>query len=178
MKYFMTSKQLNRKQIRWIEFLIEFNFKIAYKSNTQNTKSNNLTRRLENLSKNRENEKHKYNHKVLLKKQCLNAKMRKTVKMTSKLMNENEKTVTTLTIMLYELNAKNEKFKSNSDDVTSNEKTMSTNEKKKILKTRKFLNRMSSKKLKTHIWTTSYFNESWKTNAAKKKYQSILRNQK
>ena len=30
LKYFMTIKLLNRRQARWAEFLLEFNFKILY----------------------------------------------------------------------------------------------------------------------------------------------------
>ncbi len=32
LKYFMTIKKLNRRQAKWVEFLIEFDFKIAYQS--------------------------------------------------------------------------------------------------------------------------------------------------
>ena len=173
LKYFMTSKQLNRRQVKWIEFLIEFNFKIAYKSNTQNTKSNNLTRRSENLSKNRENERHKYNHKVLLKEQCLNAEIRKTVKMTSKFMNENEKIVTALTIMLYELNAKNEKFESNNDDVTSNEKTTSTNEKSKNFENEKVFESSVVERIKNAYSNDVIFQRIMKNKRNEKKKISI-----
>lgn len=35
LKYFMTTKQLNRRQVRWAEFFSKFNFKIMYKSKKQ-----------------------------------------------------------------------------------------------------------------------------------------------
>ena len=50
LEHFMTFKQLNRRQIRWVEFLIEFNFKIVYRSEVQDTKSDSLIRRFQNLS--------------------------------------------------------------------------------------------------------------------------------
>ena len=49
LKYFMIIKQFNCRQIKWIEFLSEFNFKILYKSNVQNIKSNNFIERSKNL---------------------------------------------------------------------------------------------------------------------------------
>ena len=66
----MTSKQLNRKQTRLIEFLFEFNFKITYKSSVQNTKSNNLTRRFANFLESNDNddERKKYNYVTCLKR--------------------------------------------------------------------------------------------------------------
>ncbi len=44
----MTIKKLNKQQIKWVEFLAEFDFKIAYQSEKKNDKANSLTRRLEN----------------------------------------------------------------------------------------------------------------------------------
>jgi len=35
LKYFTTTKELNRRQIRWAEFLSEFNFEIHYKKGTE-----------------------------------------------------------------------------------------------------------------------------------------------
>jgi hypothetical protein len=43
--YFMSTKQLNRRQARWAEFLSEFNFKITYRPGTLGTKPDSLTRR-------------------------------------------------------------------------------------------------------------------------------------
>jgi hypothetical protein len=47
----MTTKQLNRRQARWAEFLSKFNFKIQYRPGTQGTKPDLLTRRSQDLSK-------------------------------------------------------------------------------------------------------------------------------
>ena len=38
LEYFMTTKQLNWQQARWIEFLSEFNFKIMYRPGKQKKK--------------------------------------------------------------------------------------------------------------------------------------------
>lgn len=45
LEYFMTTKQLNRRQARWAEFLSEFNFIIKYRPGKQGTKPDSLTRR-------------------------------------------------------------------------------------------------------------------------------------
>ena len=50
LEHFMTIKQFNRKQARWTEFLFEFNFKIKYCSNIQETKFDNLIRRSQDIS--------------------------------------------------------------------------------------------------------------------------------
>ena len=41
----MTTKQLNRRQARWAEYLSRFNFKIQYRPGRLGTKPNALTRR-------------------------------------------------------------------------------------------------------------------------------------
>jgi hypothetical protein len=45
LEWFMSSKQLNRRQARWSEFLSEFNFVIHYRPGKQGTKPDSLTRR-------------------------------------------------------------------------------------------------------------------------------------
>ena len=45
LEYFMTTKELNRRQARWSEFLSEFQFKIMYRPGKQGTKPDALTRR-------------------------------------------------------------------------------------------------------------------------------------
>ena len=67
LKHFMSFKQLNRRQTRWTEFLAKFNFKIAYRFDVQRTKSDNLIRKFQNLSKNNNDERQQYNHRILLK---------------------------------------------------------------------------------------------------------------
>ena len=57
LEYFMFIKQLNRRQVRWVEFLFEFNFRIIYRSEKQGMKSNSLTRRLDDISENETNDR-------------------------------------------------------------------------------------------------------------------------
>ena len=46
----MTTKKLTRRQIRWFEFLSQYNFVIMYQSDAQNVKTNALTRRFNDQS--------------------------------------------------------------------------------------------------------------------------------
>jgi hypothetical protein len=55
LKYFISTKQLSRRQERWFEFLSRFDFKIVYRLDKVDEKSNALTRRSEDLSR-KENE--------------------------------------------------------------------------------------------------------------------------
>ena len=48
--YFTTTKQLNRRQTRWSEFLAAFNFKIAYVKGSENVRADALSRRPDYLS--------------------------------------------------------------------------------------------------------------------------------
>jgi hypothetical protein len=57
LEYFMTTKQLNRRQACWAEFLSEFNFKIQYRPGTQGTKPDLLTRQSQDLPKGFDNER-------------------------------------------------------------------------------------------------------------------------
>lgn len=45
LEYFMSTKTLNRRQVRWAEFLSRFNFKITYRPGKQGAKPDALTRR-------------------------------------------------------------------------------------------------------------------------------------
>ena len=47
----MSTKLLNRRQVRWSEFLSRFNFKIIYRPGKQGLKPDALTRRSEDLPK-------------------------------------------------------------------------------------------------------------------------------
>ena len=53
----MSTKQFNRRQARWAEFLFEFNFRITYRSGKQDMKSDSLTRRSDDLSQNESDDK-------------------------------------------------------------------------------------------------------------------------
>ena len=83
LKYFMTSKNFNKKQTRWIEFLFEFNFVIIYRFDKQNTKFDNFTKKIENLSTNKNDERKKHNHKRLLKKKTFEQKSEKSCRINS-----------------------------------------------------------------------------------------------
>ena len=106
LKHFMIFKQLNKKQVKWIEFLFKFNFKIIYKSKSLNIKSNNLIRRSKNLLENVVDERKQYNHITLLKKKQLDSKVRNAIKFVSMLMNEFLKNVASLIVMIYDLSEK------------------------------------------------------------------------
>lgn len=45
LEWFMTTKQLNRREARWAEYLSRFNFKINYRPGRLGTKPDALTRR-------------------------------------------------------------------------------------------------------------------------------------
>ena len=107
LKHFMTSKQLNRRQIRWIEFLSKFNFQIIYRSKIQNIKSNNLTRRSKSFSKNATNERTKWNCQILLKNKNLNQNVKNVINLIFDLMNERQMNVAKLISMMYDLIEKN-----------------------------------------------------------------------
>ena len=49
LEWFMTTKNLNRRQARWAEFLSEFNFKIMFRPGNQGKKPDALTRRAQDL---------------------------------------------------------------------------------------------------------------------------------
>lgn len=49
LEYFMTSKHLNRRQMRWSEFLSRFNLHIEYRPGKQGVKPDSLTRRSQDL---------------------------------------------------------------------------------------------------------------------------------
>lgn len=51
LEYFMTKKQLNRRQARWSEFLSRFNYRITYRPGKQGGKPDALTRRSGDLPK-------------------------------------------------------------------------------------------------------------------------------
>jgi hypothetical protein len=65
--YFMTTKHLTRRQVRWSEFLSEFDFKINYRPGKQGGKPDALTRRSQDLPKDDTDERIKHQHQTLLK---------------------------------------------------------------------------------------------------------------
>ncbi len=62
----MKDKELSRRQMRWIQKLVDFNFKIMYRSDKQNIKVNALTRRVDSVSRSFENERCRYQRTTIL----------------------------------------------------------------------------------------------------------------
>ena len=65
-EYFMSTKKLTPRQVRWTEFLSEFNFIISYQSGKKNNKADALTRKPNEQPTNNENKQRKHNVCVLL----------------------------------------------------------------------------------------------------------------
>ncbi len=62
----MKDKELSRRQMRWVQKLIDFNFKIMYCSDKQNIKVDALTRQVDSVSKSLENEQCCYQRTTIL----------------------------------------------------------------------------------------------------------------
>ena len=98
----------------------------------QNIKLNNLTKRFENFSKNVKNECTQFNHQILLKIKNFDFEMRKIIEMTLDLINEPEKNVIKIIIIMYDLIEKNviankkliEKSFASSFETSTNEKSL------------------------------------------------------
>ena len=54
LEYFISTKELSRRQARWSEFLSRFNYRIVYRPSTVGAKPDSLTRRLGDLPKERD----------------------------------------------------------------------------------------------------------------------------
>ena len=78
LKYFMSIKRLNRRQICWNEFLFKFNYYITYRLNKVDDKLDALTRRSNDFfkEKNIENSRHRYQYQTILKFYVLNKKIK------------------------------------------------------------------------------------------------------
>ncbi len=62
----MKDKKLSRWQMRWIQKLADFNFKIMYRSDKQNTKIDALTRRADFMSRDLDDERIQYQRTTIL----------------------------------------------------------------------------------------------------------------
>ena len=73
----MLIKQLNRRQTRWSEFFSRFNYRISYRFDKIENKSNILTRRSNDLFKKRDtsNSRYLYQHQTILKSHVLNLRI-------------------------------------------------------------------------------------------------------
>ena len=67
LEYFMTTKELNRRQARWSEFLSQFQFKIIYRAGKDNGKPDALTRTHDAKPDDDEDPRKKHQRQVLLK---------------------------------------------------------------------------------------------------------------
>ena len=65
-EYFMTTKKLIRRQVRWAKFLSEFNFIISYQSGKKNDKADTFIRKPNEWSIDDEDKRRKHSVHVLL----------------------------------------------------------------------------------------------------------------
>ncbi len=65
LKYFMITKQLNRRQNKWAQFLANFHFVITYLFEKSNEKADSLIRRVENVF-DKKNDRQKQQNQILL----------------------------------------------------------------------------------------------------------------
>ena len=84
-EYFITIKQLNCRQIRWIEFLIEFNFQINYWFETKNIKFDSLIRCFQNFLVDDFDERRQFNNQIIFKPKNLNVDVRNAIKLNEKI---------------------------------------------------------------------------------------------
>ena len=72
LEYFMSTKKLTPRQVRWAEFLSEFNFVISYQSGKKNDKADALTRKPNKQLTDDENKRRKHSVRVLLPSNRIN----------------------------------------------------------------------------------------------------------
>jgi hypothetical protein len=65
LKYFLFIKQLNRRQSKWAQFLIDFHFVLIYLFDKSNEKANSLIKRIKNVS-DKKNDRQKQQNQILL----------------------------------------------------------------------------------------------------------------
>jgi hypothetical protein len=65
LKYFMFIKQLNQRQSRWVQYLIDFHFVIIYLFENSNEKADSLIKRIENVLE-KKNNRQKQQNQILL----------------------------------------------------------------------------------------------------------------
>ena len=65
--YFMTTKQLSQRQVRWSEFLSQFNYVITPRSGKANAKADALTRRSQDLPQSLADDRITHRNQALLK---------------------------------------------------------------------------------------------------------------
>jgi hypothetical protein len=65
LEYFMFTKQLNRRQSRWAQFLVDFHFVIIYQSDKSNEKADSLIKKTKDVS-NKKNDRQTQQNQILL----------------------------------------------------------------------------------------------------------------
>ena len=81
--YFMNTKDLNRRQTRWAEFLAEFNFWITYRPGKSGAKPDSLIRRPGDFPEDASDSRHLYQHQTVLKRKNLDHNMQKAFRLAS-----------------------------------------------------------------------------------------------
>lgn len=76
LEYFMSTKQLTRRQVRWSEFLSQFDFKVIYRAGKFGGKPDALTRRSQDLPSAIDDPRTLYRNKSLLQPQNLDDQIR------------------------------------------------------------------------------------------------------
>lgn len=80
LRYFMTTKQLSRRQVRWSEFLSQFQFAIKSVPGKDNRKPDSLTRRSQDMPKDKDDDRIQYQHQSLLKPHNIDSSVQKELK--------------------------------------------------------------------------------------------------
>lgn len=81
--YFMTTKALTRRQVRWSEFLSQFDFEISWRSGSMSVKPDALTKRSQDLPKSQNDPRIKYQNQALLKPHNIGSPLTETVSIKS-----------------------------------------------------------------------------------------------
>jgi transposase InsO family protein len=119
LQYFMSTKQLNRRQARWAEFLAEFNFIIAYRPGKQGTKPDSLTRRPGDAPEDPKDPRFLYQRQTVLKDKNLEPGMRAAIDLAAILIDQMEMAVAELAAQLYSLSEESDEEKENANEDVS-----------------------------------------------------------
>ncbi|KAI0994483.1 hypothetical protein K3495_g13700 [Podosphaera aphanis] len=77
LQYFMASKKLSERQVRWSYVLSQFNFRLKFRAGKNSARPDALSRRELNMSKHKDDDRLKSRHKKLLKDIWINGEPRK-----------------------------------------------------------------------------------------------------
>ena len=83
--------------------MFEFNFKIFYRSDVQETKSDNFIRRISDLFEDDNNDYRRYQYQMILKRENLDEEIKQTVNLAFILLNEKEISVFEFVFIIYDL---------------------------------------------------------------------------